>query len=363
MIVNGQLVLPMWSSTQLATFGDRVQALAAALRARAVVPLSEAFDPRSGTDWGPPPGALPAPGGKGLGAGQQALPTPSAYVVPVSLGVVTVATKGDRSGYNVSDSTPLYVATPALLRRYGTSESAIDPNTDIITSRRGLRDHTVVAPRSNPMARSDRASHPQPTQWRPTTQQFDLPTFTSDPTTLLTPHALESFGLRTVPAGWLVDLPHALTAAQVTAAEHAAAEVGLSVETRTSERSLKQLRDDATIIGILVALGVLTMTVGLIRSETANDLRTLTAAGASTATRRNITAATAGALAFLGALLGIAVAYLALVAWYSSNLQPLTNVPVADLAIVLFALPALAAGGGWLLAGREPPDIAHQPLE
>jgi glutamate mutase epsilon subunit len=37
------------------------------------------------------------------------------------------------------------------------------------------------------------------------------------------------------------------------------------------------------------------MTIGLIRSETASDLRTLTATGAGSVTRRNLTAVTAGA--------------------------------------------------------------------
>jgi putative ABC transport system permease protein len=59
---------------------------------------------------------------------------------------------------------------------------------------------------------------------------------------------------------------------------------------------LAQLRDDATAAGLLVALGVLAMTVGLIRSESAPDLRTLTAAGARSTTRRTITGATAAAL-------------------------------------------------------------------
>ncbi len=190
-----------------------------------------------------------------------------------------------------------------------------------------------------------------------------LPAYTSDPITLLTPHALASFHLQPVPAGWLLETPHRLTGAQIGAARRAAAAAGITVESRPTPASLKQLRDDATAIGILVALGVLAMTVGLIRSETANDLRTLAATGASSTTRRNLTAATAGSLAFLGALLGIAVAYLALVAWHSRDLHPLTQVPTLDLAIVLVGLPVLAFGGGWLLAGREPATISHQPLE
>jgi hypothetical protein len=30
---------------------------------------------------------------------------------------------------------------------------------------------------------------------------------------------------------------------------------------------------------------------------------------------------------------------------------------------VLIGLPVLAAAGGWLFAGRQPPAIVHQPIE
>jgi hypothetical protein len=33
------------------------------------------------------------------------------------------------------------------------------------------------------------------------------------------------------------------------------------------------------------------------------------------------------------------------------------------LLLVLIGLPVLAAAGGWLFAGRQPPAIAHQPIE
>jgi putative ABC transport system permease protein len=105
------------------------------------------------------------------------------------------------------------------------------------------------------------------------------------------------------------------------------------------------------------------MTVGLIRSETARDLRILTAAGASSTTRRTITGATSGALALLGSLLGTAGAYVALLVWYRNDLSPLSRVPVANLVVIMVGLPVLAAVGGWLLAGREPRAIARQPLE
>ena len=82
------------------------------------------------------------------------------------------------------------------------------------------------------------------------------------------------------------------------------------------------------------------MTVGLIRSETANDLRTLAATGASSTTRRTLTGATAGALALLGAVLGTAGAYAALLAWHRSDLSPLGRVPVVNLIVILVGLPA-----------------------
>src|SRR5204862_7044185 len=123
------------------------------------------------------------------------------------------------------------------------------------------------------------------------------------------------------------------------------------------------LENWATAAGILLALGVLAMTVGLIRSETANDLRTLTATGATSTTRRTLTGATSGALALLGALLGTAGAYAALLAWHRSDLSPLGRVPVINLVVILAGLPLIATIAGWLLAGGEPPVIARRPIE
>ena len=39
------------------------------------------------------------------------------------------------------------------------------------------------------------------------------------------------------------------------------------------------------------------------------------------------------------------------------------GLPVADVLILLIGLPLLAAGLGWLLAGREPEVIGRQPLD
>src|SRR5262249_30209146 len=150
---------------------------------------------------------------------------------------------------------------------------------------------------------------------------------------------------------------------QVAAARKAAVDAGLYIETRQAQGSQAPLKNWSTAAGILLALGVLGMTVGLIRSETASDLRTLTATGASSTTRRALTAATSGALALLGAFVGTAGAYAALLAWHRSDLSPLSHVPVANLLIILIGLPVIASAAGWLLSGREPPAISRGPIE
>lgn len=121
------------------------------------------------------------------------------------------------------------------------------------------------------------------------------------------------------------------------------------------------------MFGLAIALGILAMSVGLIRSETASDLRTLTATGASGATRRTLTAVTAGALGLLGALAGTVAAYIGAIAYsWSSPLDPvseLSAVPVTNLLIIVVGMPLAAAVAGWLLAGREPAAFARQPIE
>jgi putative ABC transport system permease protein len=119
----------------------------------------------------------------------------------------------------------------------------------------------------------------------------------------------------------------------------------------------------ATAAGALLALGILAMTVGLIRSESAGDLRTLTATGATSRIRRTLTAATAGSLAVLGALLGVAGSYVVLSATYYDDLGYLSDVPVVYLVRAVVGVPLVATAAGWLLAGREPPAIARTAIE
>ncbi len=108
-----------------------------------------------------------------------------------------------------------------------------------------------------------------------------------------------------------------------------------------------------------MALAVVAMTVGLVRAEAADDLRTLAATGAGSTIRRWLTAWTAGALGLLGVALGGLGAYLALASGYIHDLAALGGVPWAELAILAAGVPLLAAGAGWLLGGREPPSLVR----
>jgi len=216
-----------------------------------------------------------------------------------------------------------------------------------------------VAPAAGP-ARRDRP----PGIANPTVQVVgQLPVYTSDPGALITAHAMQTLGMQALPAAFLVQTHGPLTADQIATARRVAASAGLYLETRNVQKDGAVLRNWATATGILVALGVLGLTVGLIRSESANDLRMLAATGASSSTRRTLTAATSGALAFLGAVLGTAGAYAALFAWHRSDLSPLGRVPIVDLIAIIVGLPLVAAAGGWLLAGREPPRLARPTFE
>ena len=254
----------------------------------------------------------------------------------------------------------LYVATPAVLQHYGIAPSAIDPTTLVITSRPGLHGTAGL------QLMTFGPDRPGPGISNPKIQTFgSLPRDTSDPNLLVTTYAVDRLKLKVNAAvAWIIQAPRPLTSSQINTARQLAAGADMTIESKSQVPSLDQVRNYATVAGILLALGVLAMTVGLIRTETAGDLRILTATGARRRTRRTITAATAGALGLLAAVLGTVVAYVATVAFFSGQLsERMAHVPVLDLVLILVGLPMAAAAGGWLFAGREPAAIAHQPLE
>jgi hypothetical protein len=147
----------------------------------------------------------------------------------------------------------------------------------------------------------------------------------------------------------------ALAAISVALAIPAAIVIGAKVLDQDGREDLVGLRAISTGAGALLALVILAMAVGLIRSEAAGDLRTLTATGATRHIRRTLTSVTAGGLALLGGLLGIAAAYTVILAGSSrEQLTELARVPYAELAVIAFGVPLAALALGWLFAGREP---------
>ena len=315
-------VVPARTAAQLGVLAVAVHQIAGSLHHPAVIPLDMPVNPAD----------KPQPAGQGSQAAQP---------------IADLGAPQDR-GQSYSDIN-LYVATPAVLHYLGISPATITPGTDILTVRAGPL--TVLT--------STRTPAPAPR-----VQRIRAPGYTSEPTSLITASSLRLAALDADTVRRLVQSGQPISAAQLVAAQGVAAKAGLTIEARNNQASLAAISAAATAAGALLALGVLAMTVGLIRSEAAGDLRTLTATGATSTTRRALTAVTACALALLGALIGSADAYLALAAGYRSDLGKLSHVPG------LFTSPSPSSAcppplpwpaGCW--PGRQPPSIARQMLE
>jgi putative ABC transport system permease protein len=261
---------------------------------------------------------------------------------------------------------PMYVATPALLKAFGIGQSQVRPDADVITMRALLPSAGGLALGSGEyLAQSPPGCPAGMCILNPVIQLTSrLPAGTSLPNTVITENAVKALHETAVPAGWLIQAPTALSAVQINAARQAALGLGTTIETKNGQLSLGQISDGATLGGLLLALGVLAMTVGLIRSETAGDLRTLTAAGAGRRTRRALTGVTTGVIAFLGGLDGAVAACLAVSMWSRADLTAtFGNVPWSDLGLLVIGMPVIGGAAGWLLGGREPAAVSRQPLE
>ncbi len=244
-----------------------------------------------------------------------------------------------------------FVATPEVLDLYGIDPASIEPGVELLTSRHErfmLMDFTA---------------RPDPGAPRATAQHVDLPTYRSAPNSLVTEAAMAEHGWVPARAGWIVESASPLTGEQIRAARQAAADTGLAVETRSTHDELAAIRTGAMLVGGLLAVAIVAIAVGLIRSEARHDTRTLTATGASGRTRRALTATTAAGLAVPGVVLGLTGAYIALVASYHADLGRLVPIPVGQLVPLAIGTPLAAAAVGWLLAGREPRSFARQELE
>ena len=277
---------------------------------------------------------------------------------------VTLAAQRTDGGYV---AVPLYVATEELLGLYELNLGSLDPDTEVITvpvsERLPSSDSKELASDELYFVGASSADSRQISPERVTEVQALAPGYSSLPGSFITADALRDRGWQSLPVGWLVQASEPVTSEQLGAARRLASDAGLVIEARREQASLATVRTGAAAVGMLAALSVLAMTVGLIRSEATRDLRTLSAVGATSMIRRTLTGATAGALAFLGGLLGTAGAYLILSIGYFNDLGDLTPVPTVHLLAIVVGIPLVAAFCGWLLAGRQPPALARQAIE
>jgi putative ABC transport system permease protein len=261
---------------------------------------------------------------------------------------------GRRAGDVWEELSLVYVATPALLEDHGVDLDTVRSDTEVMTTETGGLVLLGVAIEPGAKGRDPQA---------PKVQVLP-PGYSSLPGSFITSDVLQDRGWEAVPSGqWLLETSNPLTPDQLSTARELAATGGLTIESRDQQGGLKGLRSGATAVGLLLALGILALTVGLIRSEAASDLRTLTATGATSATRRSLIASTAGSLAALGVILGTAGALTVLIAGYLSDVGgTLSRVPILHLLVLAIGTPIAAASAGWLLAGREPPALTRQPI-
>ncbi|MET8308569.1 ABC transporter permease [Micromonospora sp. NPDC005173] len=312
-------VIPERTAAEIAALQARTDTIATAVGAATVIPLDMAVV-----------AAHLEPGREGRPSGHPAVEIGA----PAAAGEFTT-------------SYPLYVVNPGLLRLNGVAGMTVEPDTDVLSTRTGELELMNIPARGV----------------RPIVRTLPRSGYTRLPDSLITSGALGRHGWQPARVGWFLAADQALTHAQLATAQDLAAAAGLTIESRREQSSLTALRTGATGAGVLLALGVLATTVGLIRGEAAADLRTLTATGAPRRVRRTLTATTAGALALLGAVLGVAGAYLALAGALHRDLDPLGAVPVVHLVATAGGLPLLAAVAGWLLAGRLPPSLSRRLLD
>jgi putative ABC transport system permease protein len=241
-----------------------------------------------------------------------------------------------------SSRAALYVATPAVLRYLGFDPATIAAGTDFLVDRSAGTDDLILP---------DMRRRTKIPVGNVQKIDFGHHLFGSDsahtPPTFITLNALHRHGWNQIPAGWLVDSSRPLTSDQIADARTIAADDGLTVEARHGKPSYAKTMAIATSAGALLALAILAMTV----------------TGATSGIRRRLTATTAGALAFLGTLLGVAGAYVVLAATYHDDLGYLSDVPVLYLVLAIIGVPLAAAAAGWLLAGREPRAIARTAIQ
>lgn len=302
-------VLPARSDAELAAYTGAVDQMAARLGDAPVVELRAVVDPR---------------------------------LDPSPLGVETIRVdRRDGDG----DGPPVFVASEDLLQALALRPA---PGFELVTAETGPIAYGAVV---DPVT----GRHPP----QPVTNATIIERrYTSLPSSLLNERTITQRGWTTMTAGWLIEAPGRLTDRQLAEIRTIALGSGLRMETREQQEGLARLRAGATVVGLVLALGIIALTVGLLRSEAAGDVATLTATGATSGIRRAITASTAAALAALAVLIATTAVYAAL----SAADGDLPAVPTVDLAVIVLGAPLVAGLAGYAAAGREPIALGRQAI-
>jgi putative ABC transport system permease protein len=254
---------PVEAPAQVDRLAASVRQLAAQLDRATLIPLRKAVEP----------GAVP-----GVVGDARFLPT------------IELARRFDspegRKSYR-SQSQP-YVATPAVLEYLGVDPVTVDPGPDFLADRSVSTDQLVI-----PSMTSRRELAVANVQKIETGHHLFGADSGRTPANFITLAGLRRHGWKQIPAGWLVESRRPLTNDQIADARALAADAGLTIEVRRESTPPTKVMAIATAAGGLLALAILALTVGLIRGESGGDLRTLTAAGATSGIRRTLTATTA----------------------------------------------------------------------
>ena len=203
------------------------------------------YPPGHGNPNGPPPPAS-----------QLAAARTTAQRIAASLGdryMITLETPSGSLQYGGSGrgwSGTIYVATPQLLNAFGITAAQVNPDADFLTMRPGLSVmqqmqlwYTPKHPPGGPCLPGSCLANP------PIQEIGALPSGISAPNTVITGHAMREFRFTATTAGWLIQAPGGLTAAEVTNARQTAATAAASIETvdniRRSRRSPTRPRSSA----------------------------------------------------------------------------------------------------------------------